>query len=75
MLHDPGRVRSQMTSVVCQIQRFDFASAVGSSTIVGLGCMEAKELSAGGARSSNLALPCPALPCPTHPPLPEIGFF
>ena len=24
MLDDPGRVRSQITSVVCQIQRFDF---------------------------------------------------
>jgi hypothetical protein len=23
-LDDPGRVRSQITSVVCQIQRFDF---------------------------------------------------
>jgi hypothetical protein len=23
-LEDPGRVRSQMTSVVCQIKRFDF---------------------------------------------------
>jgi hypothetical protein len=24
LLDDPGRVRSQITSVVCQIQRFDF---------------------------------------------------
>ena len=24
MLDDPGRVRSQITIVVCQIQRFDF---------------------------------------------------
>ena len=24
MLDNPGRVRSQITSVVCQIQRFDF---------------------------------------------------
>ena len=24
LLDDPGRVRSQKTSVVCQIQRFDF---------------------------------------------------
>jgi hypothetical protein len=24
MLDDPGRVRSKITSVVCQIQRFDF---------------------------------------------------
>ena len=24
MLDDPGRVRSEITSVVCQIQRFDF---------------------------------------------------
>ena len=24
MLEDPGRVRSQIISVVCQIQRFDF---------------------------------------------------
>ena len=24
MLDDPGRVRNQITSVVCQIQRFDF---------------------------------------------------
>ena len=24
LLEDPGRVRSQKTSVVCQIQRFDF---------------------------------------------------
>jgi hypothetical protein len=24
MLDDPSRIRSQMTSVVCQIQRFDF---------------------------------------------------
>jgi hypothetical protein len=24
MLDDPGRVRSQITSVVCQIQQFDF---------------------------------------------------
>jgi hypothetical protein len=24
MLDDPGRVRSQITSVVCKIQRFDF---------------------------------------------------
>ena len=26
LLDDPGRVRSQKTSVVCQIQRFDFES-------------------------------------------------
>ena len=26
MLDDPGRVRSQMTNVVCQMQHFDFAS-------------------------------------------------
>ena len=24
LLEDPGRVKSQITSVVCQIQRFDF---------------------------------------------------
>jgi hypothetical protein len=24
LLDDPGRVRSQITNVVCQIQRFDF---------------------------------------------------
>jgi hypothetical protein len=24
LLDDPGRIRSQITSVVCQIQRFDF---------------------------------------------------
>ena len=24
LLNDPGRVRSQITSVVCQIQRFDY---------------------------------------------------
>ena len=28
MLDDPGRVRSQITNVVCQIQRFDFDSNV-----------------------------------------------
>ena len=30
LLDNPGRVRSQITSVVCQIQRFDFECISGS---------------------------------------------
>ena len=31
LLDDPGRVRSQITSVVCQIQRFDFSGSGAKS--------------------------------------------
>ena len=37
MLDDPGRIRSQITSVVCQIQRFDF-----DYNLVDLHCSDAK---------------------------------
>ena len=41
MLDDPGRVRSQIISVVCQIQRFDFDCilVVSRKVIVGEGCV------------------------------------
>ena len=33
LLDDPGRVRSQITSVVCQIQRFDFDCILARAVI------------------------------------------
>ena len=37
LLDDPGRVRSQITSVVCQIQRFDFdCNLVVTGKVIGV---------------------------------------
>jgi hypothetical protein len=83
LFDDPGRVRSQITSVVCQIQRFDFDCnlVVTRKVITGIPPVL-------GRNSLYATLNCAAamvakVPCnltPRHPPsqvlddLPRYGF-